>query len=383
MAEIGHAAIGAWSGGRVMHFGEPLDDERLEALLRPGDDICTVVTADVYAQGEADCIVGRAVAGLPRDSYCIASAIGHDFVNGVRQGSSGFPRFTSPALRAEDEYRDYLFGALEASLERLGTDHVDLVMLHNPDRIGYTNETVWRAMADLRSEGLARMIGVAPGPANGFTLDLIGCVEAYGDDMDWAMIILNPFEPWPGKLALPALEAHGVKVLARVVDYGGIFHGDLPDEDALMPGDHRAYRPAGWVAEGRRRLAQVAPIAERHGLTPLQLAAQWTLAQQGVHCVVPTFIQEAGEGHKTVEEQRRELATTPVEIVLTPEDIAEIDRLGDNHGCMKLKGGTPGHEGEPMPDSWPMEPDLEEVASRWGIEPARDLVHAAAPDRRA
>jgi len=375
MADIGHTAIGAWSGGRVMHFGEPLDDARLEALIRPGADIRAVVTADVYAEGEADRIVGRAIRGLPRDEFCIASAIGHDFVDGVRRGSSGYPRFTDPGLRGEDDYRAYLFRAMEASLDRLGTDHVDLVMLHNPDRIGYTNETVWRAMSDLRAEGLARMIGIAPGPANGFTLDLIGCVEMYGDEMDWAMIILNPFEPWPGKMALPALDAKGVKVLARVVDYGGIFHGDLPDEDALMPGDHRAYRPAGWVAEGRRRLAQVAPIADRHGLTPLQLAAQWTLAQQGVHSVVPTFIQEAGENHKTVEDQRRELATTPVEIALTADDLAEIDRLGDNHGCMPLKGGTPGHSGEPMPDSWPMEDDLVDVASRWGIDPARDLVH--------
>jgi len=375
MADIGHTAIGAWSGGRVMHFGEPLDDARLEALIRPGADIRAVVTADVYAEGEADRIVGRAIRGLPRDEFCIASAIGHDFVDGVRRGSSGYPRFTDPGLRGEDDYRAYLFRAMEASLDRLGTDHVDLVMLHNPDRIGYTNETVWRAMSDLRAEGLARMIGIAPGPANGFTLDLIGCVEMYGDEMDWAMIILNPFEPWPGKMALPALDAKGVKVLARVVDYGGIFHGDLPDEDALMPGDHRAYRPAGWVAEGRRRLAQVAPIADRHGLTPLQLAAQWTLAQQGVHSVVPTFIQEAGENHKTVEDQRRELATTPVEIALTADDLAEIDRLGDNHGCMPLKGGTPGHSGEPMPDSWPMEDDLVDVAGRWGIDPARDLVH--------
>ena len=375
MAEIGHTAIGAWSGGRVMHFGEPLDDARLEALIRPGADIRTVVTADVYAEGEADRIVGRAIRGLPRDELCIASAIGHDFVDGVRRGSSGYPRFTDPGLRGEDDYRGYLFRAIEASLRRLGTDHVDLAMLHNPDRIGYTNETVWRAMSDLRAEGLARMIGIAPGPANGFTLDLIGCVEMYGDEMDWAMIILNPFEPWPGKMALPALDAKGVKVLARVVDYGGIFHGDLPDEDALMPGDHRAYRPAGWVAEGRRRLAQIAPIAKRHGLTPLQLAAQWTLAQQGVHSVVPTFIQEAGENHKTVEDQRRELATTPVDIILTGDDLAEIDRLGDNHGCMALKGGTPGHSGEPMPDSWPMEDDLVEVAGRWGIDPARDLVH--------
>ena len=130
MAEIGHTAIGAWSGGRVMHFGEPLDDERLEALIRPGHDICTVVTADVYADGEADRIVGRAVTGLDRNAYCIAAAIGHDFVKGVRQGSSGYPRFTNPSLRGEDEYRSYLFGALAMTfLERFAPDKSPIIFI--------------------------------------------------------------------------------------------------------------------------------------------------------------------------------------------------------------------------------------------------------------
>jgi hypothetical protein len=42
---------------------------------------------------------------------------------------------------------------------------------------------------------------------------------------------------------------------------------------------------------------------------------------------------------------------------------------------MALKGGTPGHVGDQMPDSWPMAPDLDAVAERWGIDPAADLVH--------
>ena len=51
------------------------------------------------------------------------------------------------------------------------------------------------------------------------------------------MLILNPFEPWPGRLALPACERAGVRVLARVVDYGGIFHDDVPDEEDLEQTD--------------------------------------------------------------------------------------------------------------------------------------------------
>ena len=87
------------------------------------------------------------------------------------------------------------------------------------------------------------------------------------------MLILNPLEPWPGRLALPACERHGVRVLARVVDYGGLFHDDVPDEGALGETDHRRYRAAGWVEAGRARLDELRPIADRHGLTLLQLSA--------------------------------------------------------------------------------------------------------------
>ena len=61
-------AIGTWSGGRFMHFGEPISDDRLTALLRPGDGIDTVITADVYGAGEADTLLGRALHGVDRDS---------------------------------------------------------------------------------------------------------------------------------------------------------------------------------------------------------------------------------------------------------------------------------------------------------------------------
>ena len=113
--------------------------------------------------------------------------------------------------------------ATERSLGRIGVDAFDLLLLHNPDRTGYESEVVWDAMAGLRDDGLAAAIGVAPGPANGFTLDLIRCLERFGDRIDWAMVILNPFEPWPGELVLEAADQEGVRVITRVVDYGGLF----------------------------------------------------------------------------------------------------------------------------------------------------------------
>ena len=54
MRDPGHVAVGTWSGGRFMHFGAELDDERLTRLLAPGDGIDTVLTADTYGAGDAD-----------------------------------------------------------------------------------------------------------------------------------------------------------------------------------------------------------------------------------------------------------------------------------------------------------------------------------------
>jgi aryl-alcohol dehydrogenase-like predicted oxidoreductase len=376
---LGHVAIGTWSGGRFMHFGEALPDERLEALLRPADGIRTLITADAYGAGEADSLLGRALAGVPRRDFALVGAIGHDFYEGERDGPRGFPRFTDPRLRGPEGYRDYVRMATERSLERCGVDSFDLLLLHNPDRRGFESGAVWEALSEVRSQGLARDLGVAPGPANGFTLDTIGCFERYGELVDWAMVILNPFEPWPGELVLDAAARHDVRLITRVVDYGGLFHDDVPAGHEFATGDHRRFRPDGWIEAGREKLDAVRPIAERHGLTPLQLACSWNLAHAPVHCVAPTLIQEAGPGAKPIERKRAELAGVPAESPLSPEEVVEIRILGDNTGSMLLKGATPDHDGEDKPDRWVVAPEHAEVAERWGIDPERDLRRTAVP----
>src|SRR6185437_2094110 len=116
MAELTHTAVGTWSGGRFMHFGAALDDERLAALVRPGGGIDTVLTADAYGAGEADALLGRALVDVPRGGYALVGAIGHDFYEGSREGAKGFPRFTDPRLRGPQAYGDYVRMATERSL---------------------------------------------------------------------------------------------------------------------------------------------------------------------------------------------------------------------------------------------------------------------------
>ena len=358
-------AYGNWSGGRFMHFGETLPEDRFMGCMRVAHEagIRTMVTADVYGNGKADELLGTALAGIPRDSYCLVGMIGHDFYDGQRDGSRGYPRFTDPQLRGPRDYRAFLRMACEKSLERCRTDHFDLLMLHNPDERGYTHESVWDGMRALKEEGLATRLGIAPGPANGFTLDLISCFERYGEAIDWAMLILNPLEPWPVGLSLPACEQHGVKVLTRVVDHGGVFHGDLKPGHEFKPGDHRAYRPAGWVEHALEKIAKMKPVADRHELTWLQFAAIWNLSHPAVASTVPTFVQEAGDDARPIEDKIREFAALP-DVRLSAAEVEEVRRIGDNTGCMLLKGASQRHHESARPDEWPMRPDLLELAAR-------------------
>src|ERR1700727_258835 len=378
------SAIGTWSGGRFMHFGEPLDDERLLSLLRPGAGIDTAITADAYGAGEADELLGRALTDCKREDYCLVGAIGHDFYTGEREGAKGFPRFTDVRLRGERDYGEYIHMAVERSLQRCGVESFDLLLLHNPDRTGYTSEAVWEGMAAVRAAGLTRKLGVAPGPANGFTLDLIDCLERFGSVIDWAMVILSPMEPWPGELVLDAAQANDVSLITRVVDYGGLVHDDVRPGHAFAEYDHRKFRPDGWVEAGVEKLERMRPYAERHGLSLLQLACQWNLAHPAVRCVAPTLIQEIGTPSgaggvpipRAIEDKRAELAALPAKPLLSVAEVAELRELGDNTGSMALKGANPEHEGAARPDRWAMTPELGELAARWRISPERDLVGA-------
>jgi aryl-alcohol dehydrogenase-like predicted oxidoreductase len=359
-----------------MHFGDPLPEERFISVIQHAyhRGIRTFVTADVYGTGAADEMLGRALAGLPRNSYCLVGAVGHDFYSGKRDGAKGYPRFTNPQLRPPGQYASYLRMATEKSLERCRTDRFDLLLLHNPDSTGYSNDAVWSGMNTLKEARLADRLGVAPGPANGFTLDIILSFERFGPLLDWAMIILNPLEPWPGSLCLPAAVKHDVKVLTRVVDHGGLFHDDVKPGHKFGQQDHRTFRPAGWVEAGNAKLERMREIARKHGVSMLQLACLWNLSHPAVESVVPTMIQETGADGRSIEAKVDELAALP-DLQLADAERDFIAEMGDNKGCMELKGASRAHTGEPEADRWGLSADLESIGSRWGIDPGRDLSH--------
>jgi hypothetical protein len=127
------------------------------------------------------------------------------------------------------------------------------------------------------------------------------------------------------------------------------------------------------VEAGYEKLEKMRPIAKAHGLSMLQLACIWDLSQPAVKSVIPTLIQEVGSDAKPIERKIEELAGLP-EVRLSAEESRLIFEIGNNKGCMSLKGGNPEHAGEPQPDRWALNPELEQIGKRWGVVPERDLV---------
>ena len=325
--------------------------------------------------------------------YSLVGAVGHDFYEGERDGPRGFPRFTDPLAPPGRRVRAATCGwppsgAWSGSARTASTSCCSTTRTGPGTRASRSGRG-WRPCA--KPGWLTRSASPRARPtASPSTWSAASSASA--TTIDWAMIILNPFEPWPGELCLDAAARHGVRVITRVVDYGGIFWDDVTPRTELPQGDHRSFRPEGWIAEGRAKLDRLRPIAERAGLTPMQLACQWNLAHDAVECVVPTLIQEMGEDARPIEEKRAELAALPAERRLTDDDLGEIRTIGDNAGCMGLKGATPDHTGDERPDRWPVSDRARPRSGALGHRPrarlaisggrARPLTSYTAPPRQ-
>jgi len=99
----------------------------------------------------------------------------------------------------------------------------------------------------------------------------------------------------------------------------------------------------------------------------IQLACIWNLSQSPVKSVVPTCIQEPNPDAPTIEDMIQQVASLP-DIRLSPEEVAEIRTIGDNTGCMMLKGASQRHSVTPeRPDEWQMRDDLLILAEKYGL----------------
>jgi aryl-alcohol dehydrogenase-like predicted oxidoreductase len=300
---FGTWALGStWWGKITRGEGVNLIDRAIELGITFFD------TGDVYGTGANEEIVGKALAGVPRDRVEISTKFGYAIEGGRQDHSQG--------ERPQDWTPTHARAALEASLLRLGTDYVDLYQLHNPRMDAIARDDLFEELERLRNEGKLRHYGVALGPAIGWRDEGLRAISERG--ISSVQTVYNVLEQQPGRDLLDAASERGIGVLARVPTSSGLLEDKYTLETTFPPHDHRSHRPREWLVEGLQKVERLRFLSDEHGITMAQAALKFIFAQDSIACVLPTV---------TSVEELEEWAAASGEPDLSADDLARVAEL--------------------------------------------------------
>ena len=278
-SEIGFGtwALGSsWWGDVSEADGERLLGRALELGITFFD------TGDAYGRGANEELVGR-VLGPHRDEVRIATKFGYELGAGRREHSEG--------ERPQRWDGAYVREALEGSLRRLGTDHVDLYQLHNPRMDAISSDETFAALEELKAEGKLRHYGVALGPAIGWREEGLRAIEARG--IASVQTVYNLLEQDPGRDLIAAARERGIGVMARVPTSSGLLDDSLTLDTTFPEGDHRRHRPREWLVEGLQKIERIRFLCENGDARTMAQAALRFILDSGATTVIPTITSDA------------------------------------------------------------------------------------------
>jgi len=306
--EASEIGFGTWALGSTW-WGDVSEDAG-ERLLNQALDlgITFFETGDAYGQGANEELVGRVLAPH-RDRIQLSTKFGYVLDSGRREHSEG--------ERPQRWDGRFVRDALESSLRRLGTDHVDLYQLHNPRMDAIDSDGCFEALEELRSEGKIREYGVALGPAIGWREEGLRAIATRS--IASVQTVYNLLEQDPGRDFMAAAAEHGVGVMARVPTSSGLLDDNLAPDTTFGPGDHRRHRPREWLVAGLEKIERIRFLCGPDtGRTMAQAALRFILAQPQMTVVIPTITNEA---------ELREYAGAADVPDLTDEELARVDEL--------------------------------------------------------
>ncbi len=302
--KISEISLGAW-----LTFGSQVDREMAAELIRAAFEqgINYFDNADIYANGEAELIMGAAIRDLPREALVISSKV-------------FWP--TMPGPNGRGLSRKHINESLSASLRRLGTDYLDLYFCHryDPDtpleeiaftmdslvrqgKVLYWGTSEWQAHQIASLHGVSRQLNLIP-----------PCVE----QPQYNLFHRRRFE----EEVAPLCRELGI----GLVTFSPLYHGILTGKynDGIPAGSRASREDLGWVRdrvtperiESVRRLTS---LAGELGLTPAQLSIAWILRRKEVASVIT--------GATRLEQLDENLAASEAEQLLTNEILEHIDEI--------------------------------------------------------
>jgi aryl-alcohol dehydrogenase-like predicted oxidoreductase len=292
-------------------WGDFTEGEAIALMHRALDlGITLFDAADTYGNGLSEELIAKAFP-QQRDEITIATKIGYDFVTHGEargRGQREIPQDFSP---------EALVRATDAALQRLKTDRVDLLQLHNIRMEQVYDDAVWRTLDELKQQGKIRHYGIALGPAVGWLYEGVNCIRER--EITSVQHIYNMLEQHPGRGMQDAATEAGkdTMFLIRVTHSSGLLEGHYTPDTIFPPNDHRNHRPRSWLLNGVKKVDRLR-FLENSERTLGQAALQWLLADERVASTLPNIYNE---------EQLGEFAKASECPSLTNDDLEKIAEL--------------------------------------------------------
>jgi aryl-alcohol dehydrogenase-like predicted oxidoreductase len=308
--EVSVISLGCWPFG-VDWWGHYTDEAAIRLCQFSYDQGITFFdNGDAYGNGRAETVFGQFLKTVPRDKVEIGSKFGYDFYS-----DPGMPG--GHAERKQDFSPRFLRIALEQSLNRLGTDYIDLYMAHNI-KLPQFRDDMFAELEKVRNEGKIRVWGVSLGPAIGWREE--GIKAMMDHHAKAVQTVFNMFEQNPGREFCETARATKAGVLARVHDNSSILKDVVKLDTEITESDHRKFRDQAWKIYGLKKLELVRHYAGDHGMTVHQLACKWLLQQGGLTSITGTFLNE---------HEIREAVESPDKPNLS---MRELQQIADDYG---------------------------------------------------
>lgn len=277
--QLSVVTFGAWAAGGWMWGGTEQNDavNAIQAAYDYG--VTSIDTAPVYGQGLSERIVGKAIKNIPRDKVQILTKYGLRW--SVEKGKHYFESKDNDGNDISiHKYagKEGIIKECENSLNRLGTDYIDLYQIHWPDPTTPIEETM-EAVQQLKKDGKIREAAVC-----NYHVEQLKEADKYtnivSNQVPYSMVKRDIEED-----VVPYCINHNKSILAYSPLQRGLLTGKMEVGQDFKEGDDRANSPY-YSDENIRRinifLDEIYPIAKSHDATLAQLVIQWTIQQSGI-----------------------------------------------------------------------------------------------------